>query len=86
MILYTNDDDVFLLSIVLLCFARSSALCTYVCVCVCVCVQVSSETRNNTLAKSRADVTFLAACSFWRRCFAVSYATLARTASETRTL
>jgi hypothetical protein len=83
MILYTNDDDVFLLSIVLLCFACSSALCTYVCVCVC--VQVSSETRN-TLTKNRADVNFLAACSFWRRCFAVSYATLARTASETRTL
>ena len=85
MILY-NDDDVFL-SIVLLCFACSSALCTYVCVCFC--VQVSSETRN-TLTKNRADVyvgvNFLAACSFFRRCFAVSYATLARTASETRTL
>ena len=82
MILYANDDDVFLLSIVLLCFARSSALCTRVCFC----VQASSETFNNALAKNRADVTFLAARSFWRRCFAVSSATLARTASETRTL
>ena len=85
MILYANDDDVFLLSIVLLCFARSSALCARACV-RCFCVQASSETFNNALAKNRADVTFLAARSFWRRCFAVSSATLARTASETRTL
>jgi len=40
MILYTNDDDVFLLSIVLLCFARSSALCTRVCVRVFLCSSV----------------------------------------------
>jgi hypothetical protein len=40
MILYANDDDVFLLSIVLLCFARSSALCTRVCVRVFLCSSV----------------------------------------------
>jgi hypothetical protein len=40
MILYANDDDVFLLSIVLLCFARSSALCTRVCARVFLCSSV----------------------------------------------
>ena len=56
MILYTNDDDVFLLSIVLLCFACSSALCT--CVCVCFCVQVSSETFNNSYEESSRTLIF----------------------------
>lgn len=58
MILYTNDDDVFLLSIVLLCFACSSALCTYVCVCVFV---FKCQVKPATLLR-RIERTLI----FWR--------------------